>query len=120
MPCRPSGWPFRIVPSRRSRPRLAEQRIEVLAGSGVGEAVEATLLASSRAERMKPPQAERARAPPTLMRRTPSAAMSATVSSLADPTSRLSGLGATASTSATICSRVVTPGAYRQSAPALA
>jgi len=60
---------------------------------------------------MKPPQAERASAPPTLMRRTPSAAMSPTVRSVAPPTSRLTGFGATAATTAAICSRVRMPGA---------
>ena len=48
---------------------------------------------------------------PTLMRRTPSAATSATLSSLAQPTSRLTGLGRTAATTAAISSRVRSPGA---------
>ena len=65
-------------------------------------------------------QADRASAPPTLTRRTPSSAMSRSVSSLVEPTSRLSGRGATPATSAAMCSRLVMPGAYRQSAPALA
>ena len=54
---------------------------------------------------MNPPQAERASAPPTLTRRTPSAEMSCIVRSLAEPTNRLNGFGATAATTAAICSR---------------
>ena len=69
---------------------------------------------------MNPPHAERASAPPTLTRRTPSAEMSCIVRSVVDPTNRLTGFGATAATTAVICSRVRMPGAYRQSAPACA
>ncbi len=51
---------------------------------------------SNFAARMNPPQAERASAPPTLTRLTPSEEMSCIVRSLAEPTSRLNGFGATA------------------------
>ena len=51
-------------------------------------------------------------------RRTPSAAIACIVNSLVEPTSKLTGFGATASTTARICSGVRIPGAYRQSAPA--
>ena len=63
------------------------------------------------AARMNPPHAERASDPPTLMRRTPSSAQSLTVSALGVPISRLTGFGATACTTAAICSRVEMPGA---------
>src|SRR6185437_1331943 len=75
-------------------------------------------LAIVRAARMKPAQAQRASAPPTLTRRTPIASTSFNVNSLVEPMSRFTGLGATAATTAVICSRVRMPGAYRQSAPA--
>ena len=61
--------------------------------------------------RMKPPQAERASAPPTLMRRTPMPARSLTVWPNAAPLRKLTGFGATAFTTASICSRVLMPGA---------
>src|SRR5690349_2744294 len=67
---------------------------------------------------MKPDQAQRASAPPTLILRTPNASTSLRVSGLSQPISRLTGLGATAFTTASICSRVLMPGGYRQSAPA--
>ena len=63
------------------------------------------------AVRMKPPQAERASAPPTLMRRTPMPARSVTVWPNAAPLRKLTGFGATAFTTASICSRVLMPGA---------
>ena len=62
--------------------------------------------------------ATRASEPPTLMRRTPIAAISLTVNPSAPPSRKFTGFGATAFTTASICSRVVMPGAYRQSAPA--
>ena len=64
-----------------------------------------------RAARMKPAHAQRASAPPTLTRRTPIASTSFSVNSLVDPMSRLTGFGATAATTAAICSRVRMPGA---------
>src|SRR6185369_6300759 len=67
--------------------------------------------AISFAMRMKPPQAERASAPPTLMRRTPIAARSETEWPNAAPFKKFTGLGATACTTASICSRVLMPGA---------
>ena len=99
---------------------VLEQLIELRARRRAGKAVEAALSASDCAARMKPPQAARASAPPTLMRRTPSAATSCSVNADVEPISRLTGLGATAATTASICSRVWMPGAYRQSAPAAA
>src|SRR6185503_15951011 len=65
----------------------------------------------SFAMRMKPPQAERASAPPTLMRRTPMLARSLTVWPNAAPLRKFTGFGATALTTASICSRVLMPGA---------
>src|SRR5262245_35024021 len=63
------------------------------------------------ATRITLPQPTRARAPPTLMRRTPRAARSLTVSGLApEDISTLTGFGATALTTAAICSRVLMPG----------
>ena len=59
----------------------------------------------------KPAHAVRASAPPMLMRRTPMAATSSSVNSLAAPMSRFTGFGATAATTAVICSRVRMPGA---------
>src|SRR5438067_789979 len=67
--------------------------------------------AISFAIRMKPPQAERASAPPTLMRRTPIAARSLTECPNAAPFKKFTGFGATALTTASICSRVRMPGA---------
>src|SRR6185503_5992507 len=55
------------------------------------------------AARMKPPQAARASAPPTLILRTPIASASFSVKSLCHPTSRFTGLGATAVTTAMMC-----------------
>src|SRR4051812_14102139 len=67
--------------------------------------------AISFAIRMKPPQAERASAPPTLMRRTPMLARSATEWPNAPPFRKFTGFGAAAFTTASICSRVLMPGA---------
>src|SRR5437764_849175 len=70
---------------------------------------------------MKPAQAARASAPPTEMRRTPSSASCATVRlQLFVETRTLRGLGDTALTSDAISSGLLTPGAYKQSAPASA
>ena len=67
--------------------------------------------AISFADLMKACMATRASVPPTLMRRTPMAAMSLTLKPEAADISRLTGLGATALTTASICSRVLMPGA---------
>src|SRR5579872_619453 len=68
-------------------------------------------LAISVAVRMKACMATRASEPPTLMRRTPIAARSATVKPKAPLLRKLTGLGATALTTASICSRLLMPGA---------
>ncbi len=73
--------------------------------------------AISVAARIKPAHAILASAPPTLIRRTPTAARSATVVK-SPPTSTLTGLGATARTTAVMSAIDRRPGAYRQSAPA--
>ena len=86
-----------------------EERVEF--GAGAAKPSKRPFCAMPRAARMKPPHAARASAPPTLMRRTPMAAMSCTVNSLVDPMTRLTGFGATAATTAAICSRVRMPGA---------
>src|SRR5215469_5290484 len=67
--------------------------------------------AISVATRMKACMATRASEPPTLMRRTPIPARSATVKPKAPLLRKLTGLGATALTTASICSRVLMPGA---------
>src|SRR6516225_9232105 len=72
------------------------------------------------AARMKPVQAANASAPSTLMRRTPSAAISPTFTPMSLTTSRLSGFGATASTSVLISAGLCAPGAKSTSAPAAA
>src|SRR6266581_331893 len=70
---------------------------------------------------MKPAQAARASAPPTEMRRTPSSASCETVRlQLFVETRTLTGFGETALTSDAISSGLLTPGAYKQSAPASA
>ena len=58
--------------------------------------------------------------PPTLIRRTPSSARSFTVKPNGPALRKLIGFGATAFTVAAMCSRVLMPGEYRQSAPASA
>ena len=68
-------------------------------------------LAISVAVLMKAFIATRASDPPTLIRRTPMAAMSLTVKSIAHPARKFTGFGATALTTASICSRVLMPGA---------
>src|ERR1019366_2924625 len=77
-------------------------------------------LAISRADLMNAFMATRASVPPTLMRRTPISSRSLTVKPNAPLLRKLIGFGATACTVATICSRVLMPGEYRQSAPASA
>src|SRR6185437_1213499 len=77
-------------------------------------------LAISVAVLMKACVATRASEPPTLMRRTPMSARSLTVRPNAPLLRKLIGFGATALTVASICSRVLMPGEYRQSAPASA
>src|SRR6185312_6409248 len=67
--------------------------------------------AMSRADLMKACMATRANVPPTLMRRTPMAARSPTVKPKAPLLRKLTGFGATALTTASICSRVLMPGA---------
>src|SRR5262245_7164562 len=68
-------------------------------------------VAMSRAARTTAVQATRASVPPRLMRRTPSEARSFTVSSVALDIRKFTGFGATAFTTAAICSRVLMPGA---------
>src|SRR5262249_10729964 len=68
-------------------------------------------VAMSRAARMIAVQATRASVPPRLMRRTPSPARSFTVRSVALDMRKFTGFGATAFTTAAICSRVLMPGA---------
>src|SRR4029077_19596452 len=68
-------------------------------------------LAISVATWMKACIATRASEPPTLMRRTPMAAMSSTVKPNAPLLRKLTGFGAPALTTASICSRVLMPGA---------
>src|SRR5580692_6351748 len=68
-------------------------------------------LAISVATRMKACIATRASEPPTLMRRTPMAAMSSTVKPYAPLLRKFTGFGATDLTTASICSRVLMPGA---------
>ena len=63
------------------------------------------------ATRMKACIATRASEPPTLIRRTPIAARSSTVKPKAPLLRKLTGFGATAFTTASICSRVLMPGA---------
>src|SRR5262245_13745794 len=67
--------------------------------------------AISRAARMVAVQATRASVPPTLIRRTPSPARSLTVKSVALDMRKFTGFGATALTTAAVCSRVLIPGA---------
>src|SRR6516225_9253484 len=67
--------------------------------------------AISVATRTKACMATRASEPPTLMRRTPIAARSLTVKPNAPLLRKLTGFGATAFTTASICSRVLMPGA---------
>ena len=55
--------------------------------------------------------ATRASVPPTLMRRTPIAVMSDTEKPNAPQLRKLTGFGATALTTASMCSRVLMPGA---------
>jgi hypothetical protein len=68
-------------------------------------------LAISVAVLMNACMAARASEPPTLMRRTPMAAISLTLNSIAQPARKFTGFGATALTTASICSRVLMPGA---------
>src|SRR5262245_10615619 len=68
-------------------------------------------VAMSRAARMTAVQATRASVPPRLMRRTPSSARSFMVKSVAVDMRKFTGCGATALTTAAICSRVLMPGA---------
>src|SRR5437016_2100576 len=68
-------------------------------------------VAMSRAARMTAVQPTRASVPPRLMRRTPSEARSFTVRSIALDIRKFTGFGATAFTTAAICSRVLIPGA---------
>src|SRR5690606_10257780 len=81
-----------------------------------GKLVNVPLSEISLAATRSPFHAVLARVPPTLMRRTPSDSASATVMKGA-LMRRLTGLGATASTTAETCSFPIR-GAYRQSAPA--
>src|SRR6516164_247736 len=67
--------------------------------------------AISLATRTKACMATRASEPPTLMRRTPMAARSPTVKPNAPLLRKLTGFGSTALTTASICSRVLMPGA---------
>src|SRR6516225_7780610 len=67
--------------------------------------------AISVATRMKACIATRASEPPTLIRRTPMAARSLTVKPNAPLLRKLTGFGAAALTTASICSRVLMPGA---------
>src|SRR5581483_2798020 len=69
---------------------------------------------------MKACMATRASEPPTLIRRTPIAARSLTVKPNAPLFRKLIALPPTAFTVASICSRLLMPGEYRQSAPASA
>src|SRR5579862_3234980 len=68
-------------------------------------------LAISVAVRMKACIATRASEPPTLIRRTPIMARSLTVKPYAPLLRKFTGLGATAFTAASICSRLLMPGA---------
>ena len=68
-------------------------------------------LAISVAVRMKACIATRASEPPTLIRRTPIAARSLTVKPNAPLLRKFTGFGATAFTTASICSRLLMPGA---------
>ena len=89
---------------------LAEKAVELAEGNRLAQELELPASAISFAVWMKPCQAARASAPPVLTRRTPRAASSGTVSP-GPPISTLTGFGATAVTTALICSGVFKPGA---------
>ena len=93
--------------------RAAAAGVTTLVCVGATGPVESNLpaVAMSRAARITAVQATRASVPPRLMRRTPSEARSFTVSSVALDIRKFTGFGATAFTTAAICSRVLMPGA---------
>src|SRR5207342_2122197 len=108
--CRDGHQPVQV---RRNRSSISEK------GTVAASPANVPCSAISVAAAMNPVQAARASAPPTLILRTPAAASAATVvKSL--PTRTLTGLGATAATTAEMSDIDRSPGAYRQSAPASA
>ena len=92
------------------RAPLAEEAVELAEGDRLAQGLEAARFRDLLRRLMKPFQAARASAPPVLTRRTPRAASSATVRP-GPPISTFTGFGATASTTALICSGVFSPGA---------